>query len=66
MRMLKALARAIVEQLETDGQPVDPGEVADRALRGYSDAPADAAERAAVRHELEDFVRELRCRTAAS
>jgi hypothetical protein len=51
MRMLNALVSAIVEQLETDGQPVKPGEVVDCALRGYSESPADAAERAAVRRE---------------
>lgn len=66
IRMLKALARAIVEELEADGQPVHPGEVADRALRGYSDSPGDAGEWATVRRELEDFVRELRARSAAS
>ena len=64
--MLKALASAIAEELATDGRPVDPGEVADRALRGYGDSSTDAADRAAVRRELEDFVRKLRSRTAAS
>jgi hypothetical protein len=66
MRMVRALARAIVEELEADGKPVHPAEVAELALRGYSESLADAAGRAAVRHELEDFVRALRARTAAS
>lgn len=60
VRMLKALARAIVEELEYDGKPVDPAAVATRALHGYRHSPEDEDERAAVQRELEDYVRELR------
>jgi hypothetical protein len=59
LRMLKALARAIAEDLEYDGKPVDPVEVASRAMYGYRDTPEDAVERMAIRHELEAHVREL-------
>ncbi len=45
--MLKALARATVEQLEADGQPVLSGDVTDHALRGFSESRADSVERAA-------------------
>jgi len=65
MQMLKALARAMVEELQADGQPVQPGDVAERALRGYAGSPA-GAERAAVRRELEDYVRGLHTRFPAS
>lgn len=60
LRMLKALARAIVEELEYDGKPVDPAVVARRALHGYRDTPEDATEREVITRELEDFVRDLR------
>jgi hypothetical protein len=63
--MLKALARAIVEELEYDGKPVDPAAVAARALHGYRDSPEDAAERAVICRELEDYVRELRVKDAS-
>ena len=57
--MLKALARTIIEELQYDGKPVVPAEVAARAMYGYRDTPDDAAERRAIRRELEDHVREL-------
>ena len=58
LRMLKALVRAIVEELEYDGKAVDATDVAERAMCGYRDTPENASDRAAIRRELEEHIRE--------
>jgi hypothetical protein len=60
VRMLKTLVRGMVEELEAEGERVNPSEVAARAMMGLRQTIESLAERLALRRELEDYVRDIR------
>ncbi len=61
LRSLKARVRSLVDDLEAAHAPVDPRDVAQRALIAHGPIEKLALhDRAAIVDELEAFVRELR------
>jgi len=61
LRALKAKVRSLVDELEAAHAPVDPRDVAQRALIAHGPIGSlPLHERAAIVGELETFVRELR------
>jgi hypothetical protein len=62
LQLLKELVRALVEEVEANGEAVVPRNVAERALQGLNDTDPAAIEKGELLQELTAYVRDLRGR----